>query len=274
MKGLLPGFAAPLVLALSFAAAPASAEVFDCIINPAVIIKLGSPVSGLIDRVFVEPGDLVSTGDRVATLRSDVERITVMLIEERARSTAELEAQRSRLKLSESRFNRTGELVRRNIAPREQLETAQAEREVVRGELAIAEMRQRIDLLELQRAKEQLAQRTIYSPIDGVVVERRLFSGEFLYQEAYVVTIAQIDPLVVEAFLPVRLYNDVHPGMTVLVRPKEPVNGVYEGRVTVTDRVFDAASSTFGIRVNLDNPNLAIPAGHRCEVEIENAVSK
>ena len=274
MKGLLPGLTAPLTLAIALAAAPASAEVFDCIINPAVVIKLGSPVSGLIDRVFVEPGDLVSTGDRVATLRSDVERITVMLIEERARSTAELDAHRSRLKLSESRFNRTEELVRRNIAPREQLETAHAEREVIRGELAIAEMRQRIDMLELQRAKEQLAQRTIYSPIDGVVVERHLFSGEFLYQEAYVVIIAQIDPLVVEVFLPVRLYNDVRPGMTVLVRPKEPVNGVYEGRVTITDRVFDAASSTFGIRVNLDNPNLAIPAGHRCELEFQNVVSK
>jgi RND family efflux transporter MFP subunit len=274
MKGLLPGLAAPVTLAIAFTTATASAAVFDCIINPAVVIKLGSPVAGLIDRVFVEPGSLVRTGDRVATLRSEVERITVMLIEERARSTAEIEAQKSRLKLSESRLNRTEQLVRRKISSREALEMAQAESEVIRGELAIAEMRQRVNTLELQRAKEQLAQRTIYSPVDGVVVERHLFSGEFLHQEAYVVTIAQIDPLVVEVFLPVRLYNDVLPGMTVLVRPKEPVNGVYEGRVTVADRVFDAASSTFGIRIHLDNPNLAIPAGHRCEVEIEKAVSK
>ena len=274
MKHFLSGLLALAALAIGFHGAPAPAAVFDCIINPAVTIQLGSPVSGLIDRVFVEPGDLVHTGDRIATLRSEVERTTVELVKEQARSTAEIDAHKSRLKLSQSRLKRTEELVRRNIAPREELETAQAETEVINGELAIAEMRQRVALLELQRAKEQLAQRTIYSPVDGVIVERRLFSGEFLHQEAYVVTIAQIDPLVVEAFLPVRLYNDVRPGMTAMVRPKEPVNGVYEGRVIVADRVFDAASSTFGIRIHLDNPDLAIPAGHRCEVEFESVLSR
>jgi len=253
------------------AAAPAAvaAQEHDCVINPAVTVRLGSPVAGLIDTVHVEPGSVVSVGDRIATLRSEVERTTVEVIEEQARSKAEIEAQRARLDLSRSRLNRTERLVKRNIAAAEELETARAEMEVISRELALTEMRQRVAMLELRRAREQLEQRTIRSPVDGVVVDRALFSGEFLHQEAHVVTIAQIDPLIVEAFLPVELFYDIRPGMTATVYPNAPVNGSHEGRVKVADRVFDAASSTFGVKIHLDNPDHALPAGHRCRVTFE-----
>ena len=242
---------------------------FDCLINPEITVQIGSPVSGLIDEVLVAPGDLVRKGQEIATLRSEVERTTVALIEEQAASTAEIEAQKARLGLAESRLARTQKLVERQITSTEELETARAEMEVISRELAIAEMRRRVAAMELQRAREQLAQRTIRSPLDGVVVERTLYSGEFLHQEAHVMTIAQMDPLTVEAYLPVSLYPQIRPGMTATIRPNDPLTGVFEGRVTVVDRVFDAASGTFGIRIRLENPDLAIPGGHRCRVSFQ-----
>ena len=36
--------------------------------------------------------------------------------------------------------------------------------------------------------------------------------------------------------------------------------------VTVVDQVFDAASGTIGIRLELSNPDYAIPAGLKCQV--------
>jgi hypothetical protein len=36
--------------------------------------------------------------------------------------------------------------------------------------------------------------------------------------------------------------------------------------VTVVDRVFDAASSTFGVRLELPNPDYSLPAGLRCRI--------
>ena len=38
------------------------------------------------------------------------------------------------------------------------------------------------------------------------------------------------------------------------------------GIVTVVDQVFDAASGTIGVRLELPNPGYAIPAGLKCQV--------
>jgi len=36
--------------------------------------------------------------------------------------------------------------------------------------------------------------------------------------------------------------------------------------VTVVDKVMDAASGTFGVRLALPNPDLALPAGLKCKI--------
>ena len=40
-------------------------------------------------------------------------------------------------------------------------------------------------------------------------------------------------------------------------------------RVTVVDRVVDAASGTFGVRLELPNPDYRLPAGLKCKVRFE-----
>ena len=262
----------PTLLLAVWLAAPGAAlaqgRSFDCVIDPAVTVQLGAPVSGLLDRVFVDQGDVVHRGQVVATLRSEVERTSVEVLTLQADSSAEIEAQQSRLALAEKRLTRIRSMAERNLTPRDELETAEAEREVTKRELAIAEMKRRVAALELDRARQQLAQREIASPIDGVVVERHLFDGEFLAQDGHVVTIAQMDPLKVEAYLPVDLFGTVAPGDVLRVRPEAPLTGSFEATIDVVDRVFDAASGTFGIRLHLDNPDQAIPAGHRCQVDL------
>lgn len=246
----------------------AIAETFDCVIVPAVTVSVGSPVSGLIEKVFVKQGDLVSSGQMIAKLRSEVERKTVQLLAVEAESAAEIEAQASRLLLAEKQLARVRDLLDRQVAPQERFEAAEAEVEVIRREKSIAHMRQQIAILELERARARLEQRIIHSPIDGVVIERHMFDGEFLYAEADVVSIAQIDPLHVEAYLPVSYFGRVAVGETLLVFPDQPLQGSFQATVDVVDRVFDAASGTFGLRLSLPNPELKIPAGHRCKVKM------
>jgi RND family efflux transporter MFP subunit len=221
-------------------AAPASAESFDCVIDPAVVVKVGSQVPGLLESVLISRGDRVAAGQVIATLASNVELATVALMTEQADSTSEIEAQRARLDLAEKKLARTEELVKRNISAKGDLEEAVAEAEVVKRELAIAEMRRRAAELELNRARAVLEQKTIRSPIGGVVIERTLSKGEYLDQDGQLATIAQLDPLYVEAFLPVSRFGSVEVGMPATVEPNAPIEGVYEGVVKVVDQVFDA----------------------------------
>lgn len=96
-------------------------------------------------------------------------------------------------------------------------------------------------------------------------MKRELSAGEYVSDKPILV-IARINPLNVEVIIPARRYGAVVPGMTAEVRPEAPVGGVYHGKVVIVDKVIDAASGTYGVRVELPNPNLKLPAGLKCRV--------
>src|SRR3546814_13064645 len=72
----------------------------------------------------------------------------------------------------------------------------------------------------------------------------------------------------VELFAPIAQLGMVDVGDMVAIFPEDPVGGQYMARVKVIDRVFDAASGTFGMRLELPNPGNKLPAGLRCRLEI------
>ena len=106
----------------------------------------------------------------------------------------------------------------------------------------------------------------VRSPVDGVVVERLLMPGEYRNEQSPIITLAQVNPLRVEVFIPTALYGQVYVGQAAEVSPEAPVGGMHPATVAVVDRVLDAASGTFGVRLELPNPELRLPAGIRCKV--------
>lgn len=242
---------------------------FDCVMRPALKVKLGSPMRGLLARVVVDRGDFVTRGALIAEIDSSVEKATVELNRVRAQNTANIEARLADLTLSKKRLKRTGELARRRVVPLDRLDERRAQVAVTKANLKQARMNQRLAKLEHKRSIALLERRRITSPIDGVVVERLLYKGEYVHQEAHIVTIAQIDPLHVEAFIPTKYFFLVKKGMKASVKPKGPVRGRLAATVIVVDQVFDAASGTFGVRLRLPNPKNKMPAGLRCEVTFD-----
>jgi multidrug efflux pump subunit AcrA (membrane-fusion protein) len=118
---------------------------------------------------------------------------------------------------------------------------------------------------ELVRAQALLNQRKIISPFDGVVVERLMSPGEYRSEQSQVLTIAKVDPLNVEVFAPIAFYGQTAVGWSAEIMPEAPVGGLYRATVTVVDHVVDAASGTFGVRLELPNPGNKLPAGLRCK---------
>lgn len=121
-------------------------------------------------------------------------------------------------------------------------------------------------MLEMQRAAALLTQRTIVSPIDGYVIKRIMAPGENVFEQAKIMKIAQIDPLSVEVYLPIAVFPMIKQGMTAEVRPSQPAGTVHTASVSVIDKVLDAASDTFGVRLVLANPKHEMPAGVNCTV--------
>src|SRR4051794_10475415 len=50
---------------------------FDCLVQPKMVLKLGTPVPGLISELLVDRGSILKKGDVVARLESNVEAATV-----------------------------------------------------------------------------------------------------------------------------------------------------------------------------------------------------
>lgn len=115
---------------------------------------------------------------------------------------------------------------------------------------------------------EQLRLRTIKSPVDGVVIDRLLAAGELADNRDLrkpILRLADIGTLYVEVLMPIEAFGKLSAGQKVEVLPEAPIGGRYTATVQVIDRVFDAASGTFGVRLELPNPDLKLPAGIKCK---------
>jgi RND family efflux transporter MFP subunit len=239
----------------------------DCVIEPHVVADVSSAVRGVMDTLEVSRGDLVKRGQVLATLEASVERATVALARARADMQHLIQARKARLEFTRRRLERNQRLLETKSVSPQVVDEAETDAVLAEMELEQALEEQRIAELELVRAREQLALRTIRSPIDGVVVQTFITPGESV-EDRPILQIAQVDPLNVEVIAPAELFGTVQKGMTVEVLPEAAVGGRYEAEVTIVDQVIDAPSGTFGLRAELPNPDRSLPAGLRCRVRL------
>ncbi|MBP1778503.1 MAG: putative Secretion protein HlyD family precursor [candidate division NC10 bacterium] len=243
----------------------AQGNVLDCLIEPSQVVTISLPVEGLVETVTVDRGDLVAKGNVVATLESSVEQATADVARIRSKMEAAIKGSQIRIDFGERRFVRTDLAYREGGVPLKELDEAETSKVLAEISLLEARENQQLAEAELQRAEAALALRTVRSPISGVVLQRLISPGEFSKQ-APLLKLAQLDPLYVEVIVPVTTLGKISPGMLVLVTPEPPLRAIYTAQVKVVDRVIDAASGTFGVRLELPNPKYAIPAGLKCKV--------
>lgn len=237
-----------------------------CLIDAAAVAEVGTPVVGVIESVAVERGQLVRRGQVLAQHDSRIERAALELAEARVANTADLRAAQSQVEFARRKAERAQALARDELVSGQAQEQAATEAELARMKLAQAEEQQAMAQRELEMARAQLAQRTILSPLDGVVIDRLVSPGERV-ENRPVFKIAQLDPLRVEVVLPAALYGSIKPGGSAQVLPELPGATRRTARVTIVDRVVDAGSNTFRARLALPNPGQGLPSGLRCKVE-------
>lgn len=244
---------------------------YDCLLEPHLKLKLATPVAGVLKNVMVDRGDRITKDMKVAGLESALEEANAELAAARADNDASVSGRQARVAFLKRKFDRVVQLFLKGASSDSQRDEADTDHRFAAEELREAEFNLKIAKLEYARALVQLNQRSIYSPISGVVTERHLGPGEYAYEQAPIFTVAQIDPLNVEVYVPVALFPKVALGQTATVTIEPPMSGSHQARITVIDPVFDARSGTVGIRLELPNPDGRIPAGLRCRVKLNTA---
>lgn len=223
-------------------AVPAPSMRFDsvetiCLIEPSLEVNVGTPVDGVIQSIHADRGDVVAPGQVLARMVAGVE-------------LAAVELQTAKAEFGARKRARNEELQRKNLISQQELDELTTE--------------QRLAELELKEREEQLKLRAVQSPIHGVVVDRYRNSGDIVRQEK-IFRLVQLDPLFVETVVPGSRFGRVRNGQTFNVTLQH-MSGKLEAKVVAVDRVIDAASGTFRVRLSLPNPGMRIPPGQRCRV--------
>lgn len=254
-------------LGLSVGFAALAAQPLGCLIEPREVTEIGSQTVGVLDKVYVERGEFVRKGQVLASMRADVERAALGVAVSRAQAEADLRAAQANRDFNRQRLVRAEDLYNKKFVSQQAVDQARTESDVAEQKLAQAREQRRVTRQEVGLASAQLSQRTIRSPIEGVVLERYRAAGERI-EERPILKVATLDPLRVEVFMPVAQFSQVRPGMSATVTPDLPNAAERAAKVVLVDRVIDPASNTFRVRLELPNANHELPAGLRCKVAI------
>lgn len=255
-------------LSLAVAGTAACAAEFDCVVDPRQVVEVRSPVEGLIERIAVDRGDYVSKGQVLVQLDAAVERSSAALALQRSQLEGAVRSGESRVEYSSRKAGRQEELFKQNFISAQARDESATERKLAESELKEAVDNRRVAELEYKRQTELLRLKTIVSPLSGVVIERLMHPGEVAEAgvgRKPILKLAEIDTLHVEVILPVEAFGKVKVGAKADVMPDAPIGGRHAAVVSVVDRVFDAASGTFGVRLELPNRQRKLPAGMRCK---------
>lgn len=243
----------------------------ECLIEPLQTVELGSPVTGLLEKVLVRRGDRVKKGQVVATLDSKAEQAAAQLAKFKSEQTGPSSLAERKIQFSKQKYNRRHAMASEKLIAVQESDDAESELRLAESELKVASENKQLARLELQQQNALVNLRTIRSPFDGVVVDQMAFAGEVVEpgsSKKGILKVAQLDPLRVHIVLPKDAFGKIVLGTNVEVLPEIPIKGRYTASVKSVDRLIDAASGTFVVLLDLPNPKLEIPAGVKCSAII------
>jgi RND family efflux transporter MFP subunit len=247
------------------AAAEDDVSTLTCIIEPFQVVEIGSAVTGIIEEIHVERSEFVEAGQVLVELESEAEQAAVRVASARAAMNERIRSSEASATLGKRKLDRVNKLFENDTLSLDLREEVETEAKVAGMELKQARAEKRLAVLQHEQALALLKRRTIRSPLSGIVVQRMMSPGERV-EDRPILKIAQIDPLRVEVILPSAMFGSVELGMRAAVVPEFPGDTVHVASVSIVDRVIDAASGTFGVRLDLPNPEHEIPGGLHCQV--------
>lgn len=136
-------------------------------LQPRDQVDVGAEISGRIDELYVDFNDRVTKGQKLVHLNT--EQIEAQLAQARA-SLAQAQATYTQ---TAQNYPRTVALAKSNAASKQDLDTARAEMLRARANVNLA-------IAQVHANQTLLSKATIYSPMDGVVLERKVSRGQTL----------------------------------------------------------------------------------------------
>lgn len=239
-------------------------------------VEVGSDLSGRIERVLVEVNDHVIVGQELARIEpARYENAVAQAEASVAQARASLRQAQVQLEATQLDLGRAQRLAKSNAITQAELDTARITHEAQQASVAAARASLAYQQAALARAKEDLADSVIVSPIDGVVTQRHVDPGQTVVSSLQATPLFEVasDLAQMEAEVAVdeadigRVSAGQPATFTVTAWPDRTFNAVVHSVDIAPDPnetvvVYDA-------ELRLDNADLALRPGMTATAEIE-----
>ncbi len=217
--------------------------------------ELAIKVPGRVAKMYVDEGSRISRGQPLLALETDYPRLNLEKAQAdiaRAES-AEQDAQRD--------LNRKKELIAKESIPQATYDRSQASYDQARANK---------QSMQAQAAifRQQLADSTLRSPIDGVVAEKRTDVGQRLGDATVALVVVQTSPLKLRFRVPEKELPRVRNGQNVKATVDAYPGDVFQGKVAVVGGVVDPVTRSFTVETEFPNRDGKLRPGMFARVEM------
>lgn len=231
-------------------------------------IDVAAVETGLIIAVHVKEGDHVDGTQPLAELNQDLLRASLEIARGHRDATSILKSAEAELRLRATRLEKLEELRETENASEEEVRRAELDKEIAESRVLGARETLEIKRLEFERIRIQLEQRIVRSPIAGFVTRVYKDVGEFVaLTDPVVVTVVQLDPLMIMFSVPASPAVALKPGQEVAVR----IDGqkkTTSAKIELISPVINAESQTVRVKVQLPNPGYRLRSGSKCWLQL------
>lgn len=238
-------------------------------------IPVGAQVNGKLIKLFVDYNSEVTNGQVVALIDPLVYDATykasVAKLEMNKASVARCEAE---LTYAEKTYARKAQLAARDMASQADLDAALEARDAARASLASAKASVKQCEADVSQAKANLDYCTIVSPVDGIVIDRKVEEGETVvssYNAVPVLTIAEdLKTIWIEATVPEADIGQIKVGQPVSFTA-DAYRRRFKGKVRQIRRAATTENNvvTFPVIVEAENPDEMLFPGMTATLSIE-----
>lgn len=160
---------------------------------PRDYVDVGAQVSGLIEKIYVEVGDVVKKGDALAKLNAEESRAHLESAEAQlAIFKLSLETDKENLTKSERDYQRQKALFEQDPTAKESLLDTEAAYENAKRQVRAGELKVLQQEASMRIDRKNLASTTILAPLDGTVMNVNVKEGQRINASQQVPNVMQI----------------------------------------------------------------------------------
>lgn len=252
------------------------------VIEAGTLVSVGARVSGLIETLAVDVGDIVREGDLIAQIESLDQQNDVLQAEaDLAQIVAQIAAQEASLREADLGLTRKRTLNGRNLTSTADLEAAEATMEVARASLgALAAQKKRAEVA-VASARLALERTRITAPITGTVVAVVIAQGQSVNatnSSPTIVKIADLTRMVVKAEVSEADVTRVAPGqpatLSLLGEPDAAIAATLRAvepapaSIKDSDEIATDKAIYYNALFDVDNPDGTLRIGMTAQVTI------